>query len=122
MFDQGASDDWEAAAATAGEAAAIGERFGDPDLFALATHEQGEILIRIGRLTEGLGLLDEAMVAVTARELSPIVAGIVYCGVSRLPGCPRGPPRPGMDGRPLGLVRAPARRHCVHRSLPRAPG
>ena len=81
VFEQGASDDWEAAAATAGEAAAIGERFGDPDLFALATHEQGEILIRIGRLNEGLGLLDEAMVAVTARELSPIVAGIVYCGV-----------------------------------------
>jgi ATP/maltotriose-dependent transcriptional regulator MalT len=81
VFEQEAGDDWEAAAATAGEAAAIGERFGDPDLFALATHEQGEILIRLGRLDEGLGLLDEAMVAVTARELSPIVAGIVYCGV-----------------------------------------
>jgi DNA-binding CsgD family transcriptional regulator len=81
VFEQGASDDWEAAAATAGEAAAIGERFGDRDLFALATHEQGEILMRIGRINEGLGLLDEAMVAVTARELSPIVAGIVYCGV-----------------------------------------
>jgi tetratricopeptide (TPR) repeat protein len=81
VFEQGASGDWEAAAATAGEAAAIGERFGDRDLFALATHEQGEILIRVGRLTDGLGLLDEAMVAVTARELSPIVAGIVYCGV-----------------------------------------
>jgi DNA-binding CsgD family transcriptional regulator len=81
VFQLGASDDWEAAAAIAGEAAAIGERFGDPDLFALATHEQGEILIRLGRLDEGVGLLDEAMVAVIAGELSPIVAGIVYCGV-----------------------------------------
>jgi DNA-binding CsgD family transcriptional regulator len=81
VFEQEASGDWEAAATTAGEAAAIGERFGDPDLFALAAHEQGEILIKIGRLDEGLGLLDEAMVAVTAGELSPIVAGIVYCGV-----------------------------------------
>ena len=81
VFEQEASGDLEAAAATAGEAAAIGERFGDPDLFALAAHEQGHILIRIGRLKEGLGLLDEAMVAVTAGELSPIVSGIVYCGV-----------------------------------------
>jgi DNA-binding CsgD family transcriptional regulator len=81
VFDQEARGDWEMAAATAGEAAAIGERFGDSDLFALAAHEQGEILIRLGRLAEGLGLLDEAMVAVTAGELSPIVAGIVYCGV-----------------------------------------
>ena len=81
VFEQAANNDWEAAGATAGKAAAIGERFGDADLFALATHEQGGILIKLGRLDEGLGLLDEAMVAVTARELSPIVAGIVYCGV-----------------------------------------
>ena len=57
------------------------ERFGDPDLFALAAHEQGHILIRLGRIKEGLRLLDETMVAVTAGELSPIVSGIVYCGV-----------------------------------------
>src|SRR5919107_1079160 len=81
VFEQEASGDWEAAAATAGEAAVIAERFGDPDLFALAAHEEGECLIRIGRLEEGLGLLDEARVAVTAGEPSPIVAGIVYCGV-----------------------------------------
>ena len=81
VFEQEAGGDWETAATTAGEAAAIGERFGDSDLFALAAHQQGHILIRLGRLTEGLGLLDEAMVAVTAGELSPIVAGIVYCGV-----------------------------------------
>jgi DNA-binding CsgD family transcriptional regulator len=80
-FEQEAGGDWEAAAATAGEAATIGERFGDPDLFALAAHEQGHILIQNGRLKQGLALLDEAMVAVTAGELSPIVSGIVYCGV-----------------------------------------
>jgi hypothetical protein len=61
-----ASGDPEAAAATRDEAAAIGERFGDSDLFVLAAHEQGHILIETGCLREGLGLLDEAMVAVTA--------------------------------------------------------
>ena len=81
VFQQEAAGDWEAAAVTAGEAAAIGERFDDPDLFALAAHEWGHILIQNGRMDEGLGLLDESMVAVTARELSPIVSGIVYCGV-----------------------------------------
>ena len=81
VFEQEGSGDLEAAAATAAEAAAVGERFGDPDLFALAAHEQGHILIRLGRLKEGLALLDESMVAVTAGELSPIVSGIVYCGV-----------------------------------------
>jgi DNA-binding NarL/FixJ family response regulator len=81
VFQQEASGDWDCAAATAGQAAAIGERFGDSDLFALAAYEQGYVLIQNGRVEEGLPLLDEAMVAVTAGELSPIVSGIVYCGV-----------------------------------------
>lgn len=81
VFEQEASGDLEAATVTAGEAAAIGERFGDSDLFALAAHEQGHVLIRLGRTRDGLRLLDETMVAVAAGELSPIVSGIVYCGV-----------------------------------------
>jgi DNA-binding CsgD family transcriptional regulator len=76
-----ATGDWEAAAATAAEAAEIGERFGDRDLFALAVHEQGHALVRLGRVEEGLRLLDEAMVAATTGELSSIVTGLVYCGV-----------------------------------------
>jgi DNA-binding NarL/FixJ family response regulator len=71
----------DAAVATVGEAAAIGERFGDRDLSALAMHMHGRLLIEAGRLEQGLALLDEAMVAVTAGELSPIATGVVYCGV-----------------------------------------
>ena len=76
-----AEGDWEGASATAASAAEIGERFGDSDLFALAIHVQGDILVRAGRVREGLGLLDEAMVTVTTETLSPMVTGIVYCGV-----------------------------------------
>jgi DNA-binding CsgD family transcriptional regulator len=80
MFQHEARGDLEAAAATARAAAEIGRRFDEADLFALATHELGEILIRLGRVAEGLALLDEAMVSATERKLSPYVTGIVYCG------------------------------------------
>ncbi len=85
MLRHEATGDWEAAYAAATEAAEIGERFDDADLLALAMHEQGLILVNQGRVEEGLGLVDEAMVAVTAGELSPIVTGIVYCSV--ISGC-----------------------------------
>ena len=81
VFQHEAAGDYEGAAATAAQAAAAAERFGDADLFALSVHVQGDFLVKVGRVREGLGLLDEAMVAVTAGELSPIVTGIVYCGV-----------------------------------------
>jgi DNA-binding CsgD family transcriptional regulator len=85
MLRHEAIGDWEAAYAAAADAAEIGERFGDADLLALAVHEQGLVLVNQGRVEEGLGLVDEAMVAVTAGELSPIVTGIVYCSV--ITGC-----------------------------------
>jgi DNA-binding NarL/FixJ family response regulator len=81
MFEHEARGDLEAAIATAAEAGRIGERFGDADLFALAAQSQGYLLAVHGRAKEGLALLDEAMVAVTNGELSPIASGIVYCGV-----------------------------------------
>jgi DNA-binding CsgD family transcriptional regulator len=81
MFQHEAAGDFRAAAASAAAAAEIGQRFGDADLFALAVHGQGYMLIKHGRIKEGLRLLDEAMVAVTTGELSPIPTGLVYCGV-----------------------------------------
>ena len=71
--------DRQAAHDTAAEAAAIGERCGDPDLVALAAQEQSHALIRQGRTEDGLLLLDETMLAVTSGRLSPIVTGLVYC-------------------------------------------
>ncbi len=80
-----AAGDAAAALEAASRAAEIGERFAEPDLSALARHLQGRVLIQQGRIAEGLALLDETMVAVTAGELSPIVTGLIYCSV--IDGC-----------------------------------
>ena len=63
------------------QAASIGQRFGDVDLVTAARMGQGRALIRQGEVNRGLSLLDEAMIAVTAGEVSPIMAGGVYCSV-----------------------------------------
>src|SRR5919199_492679 len=60
-------------------AADVGDRCGDSDLVALGRLGQGQALIGLKRSAEGVALLDELMVAVTADELSPTVAGVVYC-------------------------------------------
>ena len=81
VFRHAAAGDWDAAHAIAGEAAAIGERYDESDLVALALFEQGRALIKQEGANDGMPLLDEAMVSVTAGELSPIVTGFVYCAV-----------------------------------------
>src|SRR4051812_27655851 len=63
------------------QAAAVAKRFDDKDLMALALQGQGRSLIRKGEIEQGLALLDEAMIAVTAGELSPLNAGGVFCSV-----------------------------------------
>jgi DNA-binding CsgD family transcriptional regulator/tetratricopeptide (TPR) repeat protein len=73
--------DLAAAHSTFCQADAIGERFAHADLVTLARHGQGRALIRLGRGAEGMGLLDEVMVAVTSGAVSPVVAGDVYCSV-----------------------------------------
>ena len=77
----------ETAAALAGfeQAATQGERWGEPDLAALARVGVGRTLIRLCQPGPGAALLDEVMVAVETGELSPIVVGDVYCSV--LEGC-----------------------------------
>jgi ATP/maltotriose-dependent transcriptional regulator MalT len=73
--------DYEAAYEVASHATSIGNRFGDADLVACAIHVQGRSLLQQGKAQAGLALLDEAMVAVTSGELSPLVTGLIYCSV-----------------------------------------
>jgi DNA-binding CsgD family transcriptional regulator len=67
------------------QAAEIARRFADRDLASVACHGRGRALIRLGRIAEGVALLDEAMASVIAGEVTPLVAGDVYCSV--LEGC-----------------------------------
>jgi DNA-binding CsgD family transcriptional regulator len=79
LVAQAIAGEHEAGYTTATEVAEIGTRFGDQDLIAIGVHEQGHALVRMGHFEEGLRLVDEVMVTVTTGELSPIVAGLVYC-------------------------------------------
>jgi DNA-binding NarL/FixJ family response regulator len=63
------------------EAVACGQRFRDADLVAFARHGQGRALINMGQISQGASLLDEAMAAITAGEVSPLLVGDVYCSV-----------------------------------------
>jgi tetratricopeptide (TPR) repeat protein len=73
--------DPERAYATCLEQLGIGERFADRDLITLAGFGRGQALIAMGRIAEGVAVLDEVMVGVTRGETSAIVTGLVYCGV-----------------------------------------
>jgi DNA-binding CsgD family transcriptional regulator len=74
-----------AAHAGFGAAVEIGARFNDPQLTTLARIGEGRCLIYLGETAKGVALLDEAMVAVGAKEVSPIAAGDAYCTV--IDGC-----------------------------------
>ncbi|MFC5267399.1 LuxR C-terminal-related transcriptional regulator [Kribbella qitaiheensis] len=69
------------AKAASEEALTFATRFRDHDLQTFAMVTVGESLIRLGEAGEGIRLLDESMIAVTAGEVSPIVSGLAYCAV-----------------------------------------
>ncbi len=77
----GCLGDGDPAAALAAfvEAGDLAARFGDQDLLTLARMGRGQALIALGSVSEAVGHIDEAIVAVTAGEVSPLVMGIVYC-------------------------------------------
>ena len=63
------------------QAAEIGDRFGDREVKAFSLLGRGRSLIALGETAQGVALLDEVMVAVTAGEVSPVSVGIIYCAV-----------------------------------------
>ncbi len=69
------------AAARFEEAVVLAERHGDADLLAFGLLSRGQALVEMGRASEGVPSLDEAMATVISGAVSPIAAGIVYCAV-----------------------------------------
>ncbi len=77
-IERGAHDDGDALFERAGS---IADRFDDADLRAMSRIGRGQASFCAGRPVEGADRFDEAMVSVVSGELSPVVAGIVYCAV-----------------------------------------
>ena len=75
---RGSFDEAETSAARAVE---IARKHGDADLAAMGLQMEGRALVGLGRVEEGLALLDEAMTSVLAGELAPMFIGWVYCSV-----------------------------------------
>ena len=57
----------------------IGERLDLPAIQALALQQQGYALVSMGRVEEGLALIDESTVAAVSGELDPLTTGRIYC-------------------------------------------
>lgn len=72
---------YPAAAEMFDHVAEFGVRFRDPDLSTLAGFGRAQALIGLGQTEDGIALLDEIMISVTTGEISPLVCGLVYCGV-----------------------------------------
>jgi DNA-binding NarL/FixJ family response regulator len=75
------SGDTEGALVRAREAAAIGQRYGVPDLIAMALHTEGLTLLDAGEISEGLVRMDEAMIDVLSGRLDPYFTGIIFCSL-----------------------------------------
>jgi class 3 adenylate cyclase len=57
----------------------IGERLVLPAIQALALQQQGYALVALGRIDDGLALIDESTVAAVSGELDPLTTGRIYC-------------------------------------------
>ena len=75
----GEEGDASGAHAIFSQAGEFAERFGDDQLMNLARYGQGEALIASGRIADGLALMDETMIAITAGEMLPSLVGALYC-------------------------------------------
>jgi len=73
--------DYAGAFGTATRALELGDSCADQDLVNVAAHIRGRARIKQGRVAEGLALLDEVMLGISAGEASVGMTGWIYCSV-----------------------------------------
>jgi class 3 adenylate cyclase len=73
-------EDREAGLVHAERAIEIGRAVGDRDVETLGALEKGGMLIHLGRVDEGLALLDQAMARAVSGVLGPWASAASYCG------------------------------------------
>jgi class 3 adenylate cyclase len=78
-FQASLTGDMERSLAEGTRAHDVGVELGDADLFAYGLACRGAALVNLGRIDEGLALLDEATVAALGGELQPSTAGGICC-------------------------------------------
>ena len=76
-----AQGDPDTALSLADDVIALGSRLGNRSLEALGLQDKGRILVSLGRIEEGMSLVDEAMVSAVAGELDPDATGRSYCNM-----------------------------------------
>ena len=78
------SGDFEGAIALARRVQSIADLFRDPTLGAMGLIGEGIGLIKQGRVTDGMAVLDEAMLPIRAGEVEPGFAGNIYCQLMQI--------------------------------------
>jgi tetratricopeptide (TPR) repeat protein len=59
----------------------VGKKFHDANLEAMGIMDRGQALVSLGRVPEGMALIDEAMTSAVSGRLSPQVTGRIYCNM-----------------------------------------
>ncbi len=97
------------------QAVEMATRLKDRDLTALGLQDQGRALVAMGKVNEGMALMDEATVAAVAGELTPWVTGVIYCNTITV--CQR-----IVDIRRAGEWTEAAKRWCERQAIAGFPG
>lgn len=79
QFAMAIQEDLDAALRYAHEALDIGNRLGDLDVQMLSRTTQGRILVKQGKVEEGMALIDETMTGAVSGQLGVWAAGFVFC-------------------------------------------